>query len=165
MQLALRQDGGLRPLGEPRSFDVVPLGARALPEPDWDQLLALQKRAGRLQRAALASREVLLDVEKRLPYLMRAIDETAGTDDTLAQRARAVAARVADVRQALLGDQTVRRRNEPTLPSVVSRVQRVVRAQWAATQPPTATTGAATRSRRRPSPACSPSCASSSRSS
>ena len=53
--------------------------------------------------------------------------------------ARGLEQRLGDIQTALNGDETVRRRNEPTPPSIVERVQGIVYGHWASTSAPTET--------------------------
>jgi hypothetical protein len=139
VQLAVRQDGELTMRGEPQAFDAVPLGLATLPAEDRTGLLAFQKKTGRLQRAVLAARDVVKQTAERLRYVRQALDDTAGDTGALADRARELERRLADLSVQLTGDETVRRNFEPVSPSMVERVQRAVRAHWTTTSAATAT--------------------------
>jgi hypothetical protein len=50
-----------------------------------------------------------------------------------------IRSKLSTIATALSGDHVMARRDEPTMPGIVERVQGVVFAQWATTQAPTAT--------------------------
>jgi hypothetical protein len=55
------------------------------------------------------------------------------------EEARALELRLADIQTQLTGDRTVSRRSEPTVPSIVQRVNRSVEAHWGSTSAATTT--------------------------
>jgi hypothetical protein len=137
--LARRVEGKLQDLGEPQPFRAVVLGAASLPGPDRAALLAFQKQTARLQRAVLGAVEAAEEAQKRIDHLKRALVDTPGADPALEDEARGLEERVKDLRIALEGDPTVRKRNEPSPPAVTDRVQAVVTGHWYTTSAPTAT--------------------------
>ena len=102
-------------------------------------MLAFQRRTARLQRAVLGSARAVGEAQDRITHIKRALDDTPGADPALAERARRIETQLADLQVELSGDRTIRSRSEPTLPSIVSRVQRIVGGQWASTSVPTQT--------------------------
>jgi len=138
MRLLQRVDGELTQLGEARSFDAEPLGIASLPAPDRHELAAFHRRVAELQRVVMATVNVAEETGARLDALRTAIDATpwlAGADAEVHD----LGLRLAAVEVALLGDETVRTRNEPTAPSVVERVDRVMEALWSSTAAATST--------------------------
>jgi hypothetical protein len=79
------------------------------------------------------------ETQTRLDYLAKALVDTPAADPRLGEELTAISTRLDDLRVALSGDPVLQRRNEPTLPSIVARVQRVVRSQWASSSAPTQT--------------------------
>ena len=126
VSLERRVEGKLSSLGVPRSFVCEPLGLASLPEPDRAATLAFQKKAARLQRAVLGASRVLDEAENRIKLVIKALEATPGADRTLDIKARALKERILDLEVALSGDRTISRRNEPTPPSIMSRVRRAV---------------------------------------
>jgi len=118
--------GELTPLATPRSFVCVPLGISSLPEPDRAAALAFQEKAARLQRAMLGASNVLGEAETRIAHVIKALDATPKADRSLTDRARALKERILDLKVELNGDRTVGRYNEPTPPSLMSRISRAV---------------------------------------
>ena len=69
----------LTELGEPQSFDTVPLGAATLAAPDKAALLDFQRQTARLQRAVLGSDRAAAEAEERIAHLQVALRDTPGT--------------------------------------------------------------------------------------
>jgi photosystem II stability/assembly factor-like uncharacterized protein len=139
VSLAKRVDGKLIDLGPTEPFSAAPLGTSSLPDKDRAATLEFQKRTASLQRAVLGAVQVASDTQKQLALVKKAIDDTTKADATLMDEARALEQRLAGIQVALNGDATVRRRNEPTPPSIVERVQGVVYGDWTSTSGPTET--------------------------
>ncbi|RMH21867.1 MAG: glycosyl hydrolase [Acidobacteria bacterium] len=139
VQLATLVDGVLAPLDEPRSFAVVPLVRGALPPADRPALHAFERRVWRLQRAVLGAFGVIEETAARLAHARRALHATAGADPGLLDELRILEAKLADVRQAFTGDETVARRREPTLPGILARLDRLAATFWTSTADPTPT--------------------------
>jgi hypothetical protein len=137
--LARRVEGKLKDLAEPKPFRATVLGAASLPAPDRAALLEFQKKTARLQRAVLGAGEAADEAQKRIDHLKKALRDTPGADPALEDEARGLEKRLKDLRIALEGDPTVRKRNEPFPPAVVDRVETVVTGHWHTTSAPTAT--------------------------
>jgi hypothetical protein len=136
--MALRVDGRMRPVGE-QTLRAVPLSETALSPEARAQVAEFHQLTSRLQRAAMGANGALGEAENRLGLLRRAIDATPRAPADLAGRAQAAAARLRDLRTEFSGDNTLSSRAEPLPPSVMGRVQRIVRGTWSQTGAPTAT--------------------------
>jgi len=139
VRMATSVDGVITPVGEARTFDVVPLHLGKLPPADRTATLAFQKETARLQRAALGAQRAADEAATRIAFLLTALRDTPAADPALAAEARDLRERLADLRLDLEGDPTIARRNEPTPPSILDRVQQVVSGTWSSTSAPTAT--------------------------
>ena len=139
VSLAKRVGGQLTALGEPRSFETVPLGLASLPAKDREALLEFQRKTARLQRAVLGSVRAVDEATNRVTHIKKALDETPAAGAELMDRAREIERQLADLQLQLTGDPTISRRHEPTPPSIRGRVQRIVSGQWASTSAPTGT--------------------------
>ena len=139
VSLAKRVGGKLVDLGPAQPFSAAPLGTPSLPDKDRAATLEFQQKTASLQRAVLGAVQVASDTQKQLALVKKAIDDTTKADAKLMDEARALEQRLADIRTALNGDATVRRRNEPTPPSIVERVQGIVYGHWTSTSGATAT--------------------------
>jgi hypothetical protein len=133
------REGGREEVAGTQRFNVVPLGPAAAGAADRAAIADFNRRSARLQRAALGTSASLGEAETRLSLLRRAIDNTPGAPKALAERARSLGAALRDLRMELSGDSTIEARQEPTPPTLLDRIQRVVSNTWSTTQAPTAT--------------------------
>jgi hypothetical protein len=120
-------------------FQVEVLGTPSLPTADREELLAFQKQVGELQRVVMGAAEVVEDAQEQLRYIKRAIEITPQLDPTLYPEARALELRLMDISEAMRGDPTLPRRNEPAMPGILSRIRTVVFGSYGSTSAPTAT--------------------------
>ncbi len=132
-------DGVTTELAEPVQFTVRPLDNATLPAADRDAMLAFYQKVARLQRAVMGAANVVSDTEARLEDIRTALFETPAAGQELTDRARALDRRLEDIRVALRGDRVVASHNEPTPPSIMSRVGSIVYAQYSTTSAPTTT--------------------------
>jgi photosystem II stability/assembly factor-like uncharacterized protein len=139
VEMTKRADGVLTPIGEPQSFQVATLGSASMPSRERAEALAFEKKAARLQRAVLGAVECAAQTQKTLDLVKKALDDTLTPDAALAEEARSLIRRLEAIKTLLSGDSTLARRNEPTLPSIADRAQRVVDGQVFSSEPPTAT--------------------------
>jgi len=137
VSLAKRVDSLTMPLGQPQRFDVYLL--------DNDEnagrsaaVIAFEEQAAKLQRAMLGANALVGELSTRVEALRRAVDETPNAPAPLSNDVRALARELRDIRERLNGDPTLNRRQEPTAPSLMGRMQ--VMTQGARSlEPPTAT--------------------------
>ncbi len=139
VSLAKMVDGKLVTLGEPRSFEAVPLGLASLPARDKVAVLAFQQKTARLQRAVLGARRAVNEALQRIKYLKKAWENTPEAEPALRTRLRDLENRLQDLLAELAGDPVRRKYNEPTPPSIIQRVQSIVTGHWASTSAPTET--------------------------
>lgn len=137
--IAKRVDGVLTPLDGPRSVTVEPLGSASLPETDRAELLAFEQKTARLQRAVMGAVDAASETGKRLDFLAKALEETPGAAPAMRDEAVALRNRLKDIQVSLSGDRVVAGFNEPTAPSIVDRVERIVYGHWTTTAAPTTT--------------------------
>jgi hypothetical protein len=137
--LAKLVDGELTPLGEPQSFEAVPLGLATLPAQDWPALLAFQEKVARLQRAVLGASAVVGEAQTRLKYIDRALLDTPAADPALTVQAREIGLRLKDIDEELNGDATAAVFREATPPSIAQRISQIVSGAWTSTSAPTKT--------------------------
>ncbi|MDH3626416.1 MAG: glycosyl hydrolase [Acidobacteriota bacterium] len=137
--LSKRVDDVQVDLGPTGQFAVIPFHLGSLKPADRKTTLAFQAQVASLQRAVLGAQRVAGEAAQRVKYLLAAIDDTPGTDNGLAEEVRVLRTRLADLRLALEGDATIRRRNEPTPTTWVGRVSDIVEGSWTSTSAPTGT--------------------------
>jgi hypothetical protein len=139
VSLAKRVAGTVTELAGPQPFKVTPLGLATLKAEDQAAVFAFEEKTGRLQRAVLGAVEATKDARARIAKIKVALADTPADTAALAEQARSIDAQLADLEVALSGDHVLERHNEPTLPSIVDRVQGIVSSEWATTQAPTQT--------------------------
>jgi len=123
-RLFTRVDAVLSPLGAPITFAVVdadPPGSRRTPRNAT--ILASELRNAELERTALGAAAWLNDLDGRLRFLRRAIDESARADSVLIRQVRALQTKLLDVQERLTGDPTRGRRNESSPTGLLGRLQ------------------------------------------
>jgi len=134
-----RVDGAFTQLAGPVEFEVAPLGEPSLPPADRDAVLAFARETGELQRAVLGAREAANETADRIEYIKFTVEKTPGLDPSLLATVREMELRLTDLREALTGDPTMRSRQEPAMPGIVSRVNQIVYGFWGTTSAPTST--------------------------
>jgi photosystem II stability/assembly factor-like uncharacterized protein len=139
VRLQKRVDGVLTEIGEAQTFDAVPLGIASLPAQDRQALAEFHRRAADLQRAVRYTVEVVKESYERIAALTAAMDATPGIDSGMTADVVELRRRFAAIEVELLGDETIRKRNEPTKPSIVQRIDRVMEAHWSSSSAATAT--------------------------
>ncbi|UCG84740.1 MAG: hypothetical protein JSW71_12350 [Gemmatimonadota bacterium] len=85
------------------------------------------------------AQEELGQARERLRYMRAALVQTPGADPALYKRIDEVGATLVGLQTRLSGDRTRRQLNESTVPSISSRVGRVIGGHWDTRQTPTAT--------------------------
>ena len=139
VSMAKRVQGAVTPLSESRSFSTTPLGATSLPAPDRAEVLAFAGKTARLQRAVQGAVEAVRESLDRIRHIKTALNDTPGADPLLREEAARIEARLKDMSAALTGEETLRSRNEPTIPAIAERVREIVYGQWSTTSAPTQT--------------------------
>jgi len=137
--VAKRVAGTSTTLGAPQTFTAEPLGAGSLPAPDREAVMAFARKTARLQRAVFGAVDAATEAQTRIDHLKKALIDTPAADPRLLDDLLAVETGLKDLRVPLEGDTVRSRRNEPTPPSVVDRVQQVVGGHWFSTSAPTST--------------------------
>ncbi|MEM8930710.1 MAG: glycosyl hydrolase [Acidobacteriota bacterium] len=124
---------------EPVTIEVESLGLATLPAADRAEALAFQQRVATLWRAVQGAMSALGEADDRFALVERAILETPGADLAWREDAAAIEATLRELRMAFQGDRVVRRAQEPIVPGIGRRVQRIVGGQWGVSAAPTNT--------------------------
>jgi hypothetical protein len=137
VSLAKRVDGVTTPLGTAQRFDLYLL--------DVDEnagrsaaVIAFDEQASKLQRAMMGANALAGELSTRVEALRRALEETPNAPAQLPTDVRAIQRDLRDIREALNGDPTLNRRQAPTPPSLMGRMQ-VMTQGTRSLEPPTAT--------------------------
>ena len=118
--LAKRVDGVVTALGQPQRFEVYTLDGTPARTP---ALLAFEQQVIKLQRAVTGASSLADELSARTQSLARAIDETPSAGTQLSTDVRSVERELRELRESLNGDPTLGRRQEPTPPSLLGRLQ------------------------------------------
>ena len=135
--LSVREEGRETVVGS-QSFKALPLGQGPLSAPDRAVVAAFHQQTARLQRAAMGTNAALAEADNRLQLLRRAIEATPA-GPALAERGRALNQRLRTLRTEMDGDNVISGESEPTPPTLIDRIQRVVFNTWSTVSAPTAT--------------------------
>jgi photosystem II stability/assembly factor-like uncharacterized protein len=138
VRMAKRIDGVETVVGAPQTFNVVPLYLSIMQESDRAAVLDFQKKAASIQRTLMGAGRATQEALTRIQYIRRALDEIAGPDPKLVAEVNRIDTALRDINDQLNGDPILRRANEPTLPSLLDRVNIAVNG-LTTTAPPTAT--------------------------
>jgi hypothetical protein len=137
VSLAKRVDGVSTSLGQPQRFEVYLL--------DSDEnngrapaVIAFDEQATKLQRAMVGANLLAGELSTRVEALRRAVEETPNAPAQLPADVRALERDLRDIRELLNGDPTLNRRQEPTPPSLMGRMQ-VMMQGTRSLEPPTTT--------------------------
>jgi hypothetical protein len=131
VSLAKRVDGVVTVIGDPQPFTVAPLDSGVAPRSP--AIVAFQQKTAALQRALLGANAAATESMNRLQSLKRALQETPAADDKLGAEVRRIEASLREMQMAIAGDPTIARRQEPTLPSLLNRVNGIANSLWSNT--------------------------------
>jgi hypothetical protein len=120
VSVAKRVDGVETALGTPQNVEVYLLDGAS---PRTPAVLAFQRQVADLQRAISGATSLVAELNTRTQALERAEQETPGASAQLGADVRAIRARLRTIQEALNGDPTLSRRQEPTPPSLLGRAQ------------------------------------------
>jgi photosystem II stability/assembly factor-like uncharacterized protein len=132
-------DGVTTPLGQPQTFEAVPLGLASMAAQDQASQLAFQRKTARLQRAVRGAAQAVDEARERMKYIQKAILDTPKADVKLIDRARQLDLHLQDIEVKLSGDPTLASRNEPTPPAILDRVENIVGGHWTSSSEATRT--------------------------
>ncbi len=137
VSIAARVDGDLKPLGQPQSFVVEPIGNPALAVKDRAAELAFEEKVARLQRAVLGAVKVAEEAKGRLDLIDQAWMDTPGAEPKLARRAEELRNRLRDLYAKLAGDRVIASHSEPAPPAILQRLETSI--SWGVMTAPTRT--------------------------
>lgn len=137
MSMTIR--GETQSLGEPQSFEIIPLGLATLPAEDKAAALAFHQKTARLQRAVLGTQRVANETQTRINHLRKAFHDTPAADAAIMDELLTIETRLKDLLVKLRGDRVVRRAEEPVSPSIRGRINTVAEGTWHCSSAPTKT--------------------------
>jgi len=138
VRIAKRVDGVETVVGDPQTFNVVPLYLNVMQESDRKAVLEFQRQAGKLQAAVMGADKAVDDALTRVALVRRALDQVAGPDPRLLANVNAVDAELRNLSDIIKGDPVLRKHNEPYPPSLLDRITVAVNG-FTTTSAPTST--------------------------
>ncbi len=123
VSLAKRVGGAQTDLGEPRTFQVTRLTEPTLPGTAPQETVAFLKRLSELQRSASGASAVIAQTSTRLGAIRHALMRSTAGDSSLDDQALALEHRLADLREALQGNEQKDAIGEPNIPGINGRLQ------------------------------------------
>ncbi len=139
VQISVVENGLAKAIGQPTSFEVVPLDLATFTDPDRKATLAFYNKAASLSRVISAASSVLGDSEKLMESLRAAIVAGPRVDQALLKEHERLRLKLKDIRQEMSGDSTKRKRSAPTPISISSRISTAFRGLGRVTSAPTGT--------------------------
>lgn len=139
VQMALWHNGVFRALGDPQSFECVPLKNSTLPQANREEVLAFQQKTARLQRVMFGAQNRLSEIIRSVKFIQKGLFDTPAKTLALRQRLHALRGKLADLKERFTGNTVIRSHSEPVPPSMTGRLQEVIDGAWASTAEITAT--------------------------
>ncbi len=121
--LAKRVDGTAEALGEPQSFEVVPLTSGTLQGMSYEKLAGFFSEYRSFRLALSGAGATLEQMSQRLRALRESMLSSAVEDEALEAEVRALESRLLDTRQSLFGDPLKDELGEPAPPGIAGRLQ------------------------------------------
>ncbi len=137
--LSKRVNGVLTQLAPMQWFNVVVPGQAAMPPADRSLLVDFQKKVAHLQRAVYGTIQTANEVKMRLGAIEKALQETPARVDSLSREALQIELNLNNILRELRGDMTLRSRNENSPVSINERVSKIVDDEGLSTSKPTQT--------------------------
>jgi len=132
-------DGVLTELVGPRTFECKALGLATLAASDKAAVLAFQEEVRKLRRIVLGTNRYMSELSERLKLMQIAAIDAPGVSEELISEIREVERKMEEINRSFRGDGSMSRRQYPTDPSVIGRVERVVYGLWESSSAPTET--------------------------
>jgi photosystem II stability/assembly factor-like uncharacterized protein len=138
VELVLLSSAGVQSLGSPQEFEVKPMPTVSTGT-DFSEVAAFQLEASELMRQVAGASEEIGRARERLRYMRVALVETPRAGPGLFASIDELGATLVQLQTGLNGDRTRQQLDEATVPSISSRVGRVIGGHWNTRQTPTVT--------------------------
>jgi hypothetical protein len=130
-------NGELKSQGTPQQFKVKPVFE--MPTADLKTIASFQEKTSALYRQISGANRKLSEASEKLRYMKAALKQTPKASPALFETLNTLNKSLVDLRTQLTGDPILGQMNEPTTPSIMSRVGHVANGHWDTTQLPTET--------------------------
>jgi hypothetical protein len=138
VELWQSDNGVLKKLAEPSSFDVIPLENSSLAR-QTEANIAFKREVQELRRKIRGSNNELGELNKRLKHIKEAIQSYPGADIEWMKQVKALEKASHDIGIKMWGDYHKSSRDVETIPGTGGRVENIVWNTWYSTSDPTAT--------------------------
>ena len=139
VELALLEEGVLRTVAGPQSFEVVDLENRSVEGRSHEETRSFQVETNELLRRATAVSAEIARTDERARHTEVAIMSTPDIDPALLTSVVALRKELDALATQMNGDRTLRRFQEPSLPSITDRIFTIVGGHWNTRLGPTQT--------------------------
>jgi photosystem II stability/assembly factor-like uncharacterized protein len=124
---------------QPVEFEVMPIGWEKISAVDRKNFMDFYKQMGKLQTAITAAQYAIEEAQQRIQYIKQAVEVSPKVDPKMRSEVRDAELLLMDINEALNGDPTKPRREEPGYPGLLERLNNAVRGSWSVMTGPTNT--------------------------
>ncbi|MEM8487919.1 MAG: glycosyl hydrolase [Bacteroidota bacterium] len=128
VSMTVVHDGEKQPVTETQSFEVKPLYGELTPRPA--EVVLFQNQTAELVKAVYGASSALNAAVERADKLEAALKRTAIDVSAEMEALKSLKMEFVEMRHAISGDPTLRSRNEPSPPSLMSRLSRIAGGAW-----------------------------------
>ena len=139
VRMSSNVDGQIADLAGPVEFYAKPLNNTTLGASDRKALVDFQRKVARFQQAVMGTNAAIEDLEKRLKLIDKAAHAASGLPSDIFVRIRKTKARLAEVKTAMEGNESISKRNANQPPSITERLTYILWATWETTSDVTKT--------------------------
>ena len=139
VRMSSNVDGQIADLAGPVEFYAKPLNNTTLGASDRKALVDFQRKVARFQQAVMGTNAAIEDLEKRLELIDKAAHAASGLPSDIFVRIRKTKARLAEVKTAMEGNESISKRNANQPPSITERLTYILWATWETTSDVTKT--------------------------
>lgn len=132
-------DGQVEQILEPKTFEIEPLVFDTSLQVNRKAVVDFSKKVAKLANAASAASQLLSEADDRLVAIEQLTRSSVEVDASLWKDVRALQLRVLDLNEKLSGDPTRSRRNEDSMPGLLSRLNSTMFGAMGSTSGPTDT--------------------------
>jgi hypothetical protein len=133
------ENGTVTQLVPPVDFHTKLLANTSMPAKDKEALFRFQEETAEFQRVTTGTAKTLEELNTKLKYYFLAINNTPGISDELTDRIVSLDQKLKDLNRLLNGDVSLSKREFPTPPSIMDRVNTIVYGLWQSSSAPTQT--------------------------
>lgn len=136
VELFVLTDGKLESQGAKQVFEVKPVH---YPENNYAEVASFQLKTSQLSRKTSAAARQLNEVQTKLTHIKAALLKTPSATAALFAQQALLSKQLVELRAMLQGDQARNAKDEPSSPSIMSRIGNVIYGHWETTLLPTQT--------------------------